>query len=400
MNPSRGRRLQAGIGWCLTIGSLVVIAWLTLFQTAGTPPRPSGGETLLTDVVLNLLLFVPLGLGMGLLGAGTRRALILGLLASTAIECSQFFLLPNRDAAWHDVLTNGAGALLGAFFVNAWEIRNRLTRVAGPVAAAGLALAWIAGAALMRPAAPSGVVWYGFWAHQLGNAVQFPGRILEFSLNNLPIPDGLIQQQAEFERLVAAPGALNTVTRIVIPPPYTGMAQLVGIMSPSGEELVSLWQDGERLLARVRLATTNVGLRTPWYQLAHGLRARPGDTLAIQLEADRRQVRLTVRGIDMDRVQSIPLAPDLFWASFVPWDYAVGGHPTGWPLLATALIFGVIGLCFTRYPAAGALVTLMALFLPSAVMGGAPAGWLTIGLALFTLLGGQVAGRHLEFHRD
>lgn len=354
----------------------------------------------MTDLVLNLLLFLPFGVGLALLGGGPRGVLLLGVVASTAIECAQWFWLPSRDAAWHDILTNGAGALIGGFLVHSWETRSRWGRLAGPSTALAIGLAWIAGAGLVRPTVPRGVVWYGFWAHQLGNAVQFPGRILEFAVNRASVPDGVIQDQAAFERTVTRTRSLHAVTRVVIPPPYHGLAQLVGIMSPSNEELVSLWQDGNALLGRVRLMTTDVGLRTPWFVLLDGLNARSGDTLTIGLEASRNQVRLTARGTGMERTVSIPLAPELFWASFVPWDYAVGSHPAGWPLLAAALIFAVIGVGFTRYPLAGVGVTLIALFLPVTGMGAAAAGSLTVGLALASLIAGMLAGRLLGVHRD
>ncbi len=79
------------------------------------------GKSGVVDAVLNILLFVPFGFGLGerlrergksvrfILGV----ALATGMLFSYAIEFTQLYI-PERDSGWEDVFTNGSGSFLGA----------------------------------------------------------------------------------------------------------------------------------------------------------------------------------------------------------------------------------------------------------------------------------------------
>src|SRR5277367_1089060 len=77
------------------------------------------------DALLNILLFVPFGFGLGEKlrerGKSIRfvlvSALAAGALFSYAIEFTQLYI-PERDSGWEDVFTNGSGSLVGgALFV-------------------------------------------------------------------------------------------------------------------------------------------------------------------------------------------------------------------------------------------------------------------------------------------
>jgi VanZ family protein len=80
----------------------------------------SGKPGTVLDAFLNILLFVPFGLGVagllrkrGITGvAATLLALCAGVLLSYSVEFTQFFI-PARDSGWDDVFTNSTGALLG-----------------------------------------------------------------------------------------------------------------------------------------------------------------------------------------------------------------------------------------------------------------------------------------------
>ncbi|HEY0701870.1 MAG TPA: VanZ family protein [Candidatus Acidoferrales bacterium] len=75
----------------------------------------------LTDAILNILLFVPFGFGLGEKlregGKSARLALVTALAAgalfSYAIEFTQLYV-PERDSGWEDVFTNSSGSFLGA----------------------------------------------------------------------------------------------------------------------------------------------------------------------------------------------------------------------------------------------------------------------------------------------
>ena len=125
--------------------------------------------TLESDVVLNVLAYIPLGLLARLhFGArGTRLppfalAVALGALLSLAMEVAQFFI-PNRVASLQDVVANTAGTTIGALlFVDPvyslltrplGEFRERLL-IPGAWGDAGLALLVLWTLAQLNPALP------------------------------------------------------------------------------------------------------------------------------------------------------------------------------------------------------------------------------------------------------
>jgi glycopeptide antibiotics resistance protein len=78
------------------------------------------GKSGVVDAVLNILLFVPFGFGLGERlrerGKSIRFALLAtlaaGVVFSYAIEFTQLYI-PDRDSGWEDVFTNGSGSLVG-----------------------------------------------------------------------------------------------------------------------------------------------------------------------------------------------------------------------------------------------------------------------------------------------
>jgi len=85
------------------------------------------GDRWLSDAILNVLLFVPLGaaLGTGLLP--TRRLVLGAMVFSAGIESAQLFI-PGRDASVPDVACNTMGAALG---IALWRGRRRYLSPAG-----------------------------------------------------------------------------------------------------------------------------------------------------------------------------------------------------------------------------------------------------------------------------
>jgi hypothetical protein len=116
------RLLQRRLALVLTAIWLAVIAGFTLIplprqlaQAAATPWYcVVCGDQGTVDVLLNVALFVPLGLGLGVLGVRPIRALLAGLVLALVIELLQATLVTGRDPSLSDVLTNGCGSFLGA----------------------------------------------------------------------------------------------------------------------------------------------------------------------------------------------------------------------------------------------------------------------------------------------
>ena len=91
--------------------------------------KPGGA----VDVLLNILLFIPFGFGLGsklLRSKSWKTALVYTTLAGTlfsyGIELAQLYI-PARDSGWNDVITNTAGSFVG--FLIAWMVAGWLFRV-------------------------------------------------------------------------------------------------------------------------------------------------------------------------------------------------------------------------------------------------------------------------------
>lgn len=157
-----------GIG--ATALTVVCVLVLTLYPYDFTTPMGEGElvaalsrRPRVTDAIRNVLLFVPLGIGLGSLAVGSmgRIAAWSAGLAAT-IECLQVFL--PRSASWVDVVANVTGAMIGAAVWRAgagrfsWflgkkkaRVRRRSVGAATAVWLAYVVLAIGVSAALQRP---------------------------------------------------------------------------------------------------------------------------------------------------------------------------------------------------------------------------------------------------------
>lgn len=137
-----------------------LVLYLCLFPWEAKPGAPgpwfvwewAGGRTGVADAVLNVLLFIPLGISGGLAFRGSGRAVPVLLLSATLsflVESLQGWL-PGRVSSASDLLTNTAGAALGclaapwlAKFVRHEASSLRAARVYAP--AAVLAISFFVG---------------------------------------------------------------------------------------------------------------------------------------------------------------------------------------------------------------------------------------------------------------
>jgi hypothetical protein len=102
--------------------SLAAIAALTLAPSPGTDTASwltclFCGELATADAIRNVLLFIPLGIGLALCGVPLRTAVLLAVLFSGAIELTQLYI-PGRDASVGDLLSNSLGAAAGLVVVH------------------------------------------------------------------------------------------------------------------------------------------------------------------------------------------------------------------------------------------------------------------------------------------
>ena len=348
-------------GGVITLLALLTIGALTLSPSGSGPPPSAASGYLATDVVLNILLFTPLGVGLALLGIRPWAAIALGLLASTSIELAQLWVIPGRLASVHDVVTNTLGTALAVMATTHWATRRIWWNALAPWALGITTLAWMAGAFLVRPSTPNPGRWYPQWAHDIGGW-QFTGTILSMSLQGMPLDNGHFD---ETERLRESLGGTDTLRLAVTfrsGPGRGGRGQIVGLITGDHEELVGVWQRGSSIRARIRLRVSDAMLRNPWVVVEDALPEKPGDTVTVLVDATRHQIRLRVIRDGVTREHTLRLAPELFWSAFFPFDFAGSRRTLWWPLVPAAPSLGVMGLAGHKRPwllAAGLVLALL-----------------------------------------
>src|SRR5579862_8892555 len=129
-----GSPLPLRIALCASLGAIFAV---TLVPTHGpnelqlmplirivrglTPPvQPS----VVTNAVGNIILFLPLGASLCLLGVRRRTIVLTAFCLSAAIEITQLFI-PGRTTSSDDVLCNTLGAVVGLLLVSSRVVSRR-----------------------------------------------------------------------------------------------------------------------------------------------------------------------------------------------------------------------------------------------------------------------------------
>jgi VanZ family protein len=274
-----GRRARAS-GAVLVLASVLAIASLTLFPTEGESAGPTlcllCGDRGLADAVLNVLMFVPLGVGLALAGAGLLGATLLGAAFTLGIELLQA-LIPGRDASVSDLVFNTLGCVLGAALVRsapAWidppPARGRRLLAAGVAAPLLLLLA----AGLMMGPRPSRDTYAGQWTAELGHLQAYRGRVVAAYVGEIPVPSWQMPAESERLRALVEEGAPVRVAAVA-GPPVSGLAPIFSIYDDEFREILLLGTDGEDAVFQFRTLGMALGMDRPGLRLPGAFRGIP-----------------------------------------------------------------------------------------------------------------------------
>jgi hypothetical protein len=281
----------------LMLGAVAIVSG-TLLPASGPPAATPWwcvlcGERGLADAIANVLLFVPLGIGLWWYRIGVARLAGGALAASLVIELLQWQVVSGRDAGAADVAWNTLGALLGAVLAAAIQDNRRAgarTLVASVAAVTAVTVAGM----LTSPSFPASV-YYGQWTAQLGHFARYHGAVLSAGVEGLPLPSTrLADSRVVRERLAA--GAAVTVRAVAGPPP-DALAPIFSIFDDAQREILVLGTSREDLVLRVRTRAADLGLAGPevrWRGALAGVRT--GDTLALAVHRDGRAYCLGFNG--------------------------------------------------------------------------------------------------------
>lgn len=342
-------RIERGLGLALAVVGALAIAYLTLRPGQGEDALPflclTCGDRPLVDLVLNVLLFVPLGVGLGLHGVPFGRALVAGGLATFAIELLQFSIVPGRDAGLRDLLTNTAGAALGHLAGARWRtMMVPAPRAAGRVAT-GASIVWLLTQAVtawaLYPALPD-TPWWARLQPPYHDEARFKrtflGRIDSVQVGSVLMrhSDQIGESDAARASMLAGAPLKVAATRV---PPTEGLAPIVVVTAGPVYDAASLMQEGRDVVFESAVRGTLVGLRTPAIRLPDAIPPASDEPLLLEgsYAGGRWQIRALHGGVT--RVRTLAASASMGWAFLIRAPgYAIGPEVH----LVTALWIGAI----------------------------------------------------------
>lgn len=326
-------------GLLLAIASLIVIAFATLL------PQPPGvveshfcvicGSFGSVDAVLNVVLFVPLGIGLALYGLRARNSVVASCVLSAAIEITQFLLIPGRDSTLGDVITNTVGGAIGFMIARYAPVWLRpLPRTANKLAAAFAAL-WLSLQAISSfsflVSLPSSQ-YYGQFARALGHFAVFSGVVLGAQIGDAKIANTRLDNSAEVREELLH-GA-EVATTVVPAAPPNGIAPIVRVVDSRGSEIALIAQEGRDYLFGIRTGAAALRLRQPYFVLSRVFRGVESgglamdDTLALTANYDSQNASLGAQREHARYGRRIVVTSSLGWVMLMPFQWAIGGTPT------------------------------------------------------------------------
>jgi len=286
-------------GWIIAGVSLALILMVTLWPASGDALQELRfwcvlcGSRDLADGFLNLLLFVPFGVGLGLIG-GPWVAFAGSLAVSGFVELAQTSL-PGRFSTLGDLVANSTGGLLGGLAV-VLHHRIQALVVAPPRAVRLVAMVippvvFLATALLSSPRFPDGV-YYGQWAHELGRLRPYPGRILSATVGSLPLPDGPVPAQGAVKEALREGEPLEVA--FIAGPQPDDASHLFAIFDDRQREVLLLTVQGDDLLFQRRTWSARLLLDQPFVRWSGGLNVTEGDTVRIRVLQSARNLCLEI----------------------------------------------------------------------------------------------------------
>jgi hypothetical protein len=357
-------RLQRRVGTALAAAGLAFVLLETLTPVldvrglAASSPitclicGDQGGA----DVSVNLLLFLPLAIGLRLAGESWRRTVLLGALLSFTVELLQLHVVPGRDTSLSDLLTNTIGSALGATIgpLLPGVIRPAPTRAARLLAGGIAALLALLGVSawLLSPLIPEGRL-TSRWAYRAPNSDMFEGQVRKVTLEGLPMPsDGAPPEPAALRRGFER-GEYSLEADVVSGPPAWDRLWIYRLHGSSGGELTLSQRDRDAGIA-LSVRALRYRLWPPIVTLPHAFPESQGVPVHLTAVEDRRRIRLTSEHEGVERSVLLGISPALGWIVLVPMDLAAGTGVRWITAAGLALFLLPLGYwaTWTRRPAA------------------------------------------------
>lgn len=337
--------------------SAIAIAALTLTPEPGTNTISfwclKCGTRRAVDVLLNILLFTPLGIGLGLYHLRLRTAALIALASTCLIETAQF-LIPGRDASLRDILMNFVGGVVGYYIGRYWRTGLTPSRAAARTLAASATILWVATQLFSSWAmqiAPPRTPW---WSQRLPERDDYPAyfkdSLVAMSIGSLRIEynDELEDSTAEALRRQMAEGIPFRVT--ITDVDTTRPLSAIAIISAGPVHDVVWWAADRRdAVFGATVRGTLLGLRTPSVRIKGVIPESRADTVELAGWYRRGWYQLQARDRNGYRHRDLRASPSWGWAFVVPFPlYAFGGEVLWLTALYLLGVWLVLGCWYAR----------------------------------------------------
>ncbi len=291
MNRAKAARL-------LVVFSLVTIAGLTLYPDSSTTTSNWNcifcGTRATADLVLNILLFAPLGAGFGMLRIRAKNALILAVMLSGAVEVAQL-VIPGRDASISDLISNAAGCWLGyaltltaPYWIAARDPLDRRLSLAASIVAA---IAIVVTGTMLQPTFTE-QTYYGQWTPDLGHLDWYHGQVLEATVGSSQVPSQRLEDSDTIRTLLRTGSPIHI--RAVASQTTRRLSSLFSIADADENMIVLIGPRMDRLFYIFRVRAESFRLDRPALSIPDVMDLSPGDTIEINVSRIAREYCVVV----------------------------------------------------------------------------------------------------------
>lgn len=404
---------QRSFGRALWIAGLLFIAVLTLTpQYAATQAPPSwcllcGAQSVL-DAVLNVILFIPFGMGLRLAGISRRRAYAIGLVTTITVELLQLYI-PGRDTSLGDIVTNSTGGLIGIIAADVWRIVLVPSRRAASRLAMGWTFFWMlvltASAELTHIALTPLTAW-GVWAPELLHHDYFPGKVLSATAGGLPTPNAMSGASEDVRRRLSSDSVVVEAT-VVGAGATTQFSSIASIYDMSQQQIFFLGQRKGNLIFSLRMRTADAKVETPTIKLDSVFPRHRGaktDTIRVAAGLIHHALWISAEKNGVRRERTLPVDAGLGWSYLLPFDYEYGREAPWLTVLwlaglAVPAMYWATRAGRTTFLAVAAALATALLLIPLATAVHPTPWWEWIGLVAGAVIGAAAAAVSIRSSR-
>ena len=313
----------------------VAFAGLLVACAATLTPLPAqksvGGICLIcgelggVDAILNIGLFLPLGLGLGLMRTPWWKGLSVCVALTILIESLQLTAVTGRDASVGDVVTNSLGGAVGLALGRHWPVLitpRRGVRALLIVVASALWSTVSAITAFSLQPGPSGPPFYGQLARQRSGDPPYPGAVTDARLGEIRIPDAEVLEGDRIpEALRAGEPFSIRVTPRAAPSWFSPIARVADRYDVENALIAAIGND---VVFRIRTNASFLRLR-PYTVGLPGALQSTGRPVAIAGSFHRANGRLIVTGDAETREVDVVFGLGSGWRLILPFNSVADG---------------------------------------------------------------------------